>query len=102
MWRNHHVLIISDKKKNCTNSIKVDLTLFIKVTNVYTFRLAIPLPKIYSIAILEHAEYVQGYLLHHCSVIHTRLGEAETQEENSYNPVVKFPEGCLSEVIRNI
>ena len=66
MWRNHHVLIISDKNKNCTNSIKVDLTLFIKVTNVYTFRLAIPLPKIYSIAILEHAEYVQGYLLHHC------------------------------------
>lgn len=42
------------------------------------------------------------YLLHHCSVIHTRLGEAETQEKNSYNPIIKFPEGCLSEVIRNI
>ena len=57
---------ISDKNKNCANSTKVDLTLFIKVTNVYTFCLAIPLPKIYSIAIPEHAEYVQGYLLHHC------------------------------------
>ena len=42
------------------------------------------------------------YLLHHCSGILTRLGEAEMQRENSYNPVVKFPEGCLSEVIRNI
>lgn len=42
------------------------------------------------------------YLLHHCSVILTRLGEAETQKENSYNPIVKFPEGRLSEVIRNI
>ena len=42
------------------------------------------------------------YLLHHCSVILMRLGEAEMQRENSYNPVVKFPEGCLSEVIRNI